>query len=90
MRIYATLIYIFLYAPIALIVGLSFNAGKQSMVWTGFSVEWYGKAFSNPLITEALGTSVMIGLATARAVRHFRHHGGAGAGAHQGLGAGAV
>lgn len=65
MRIYATLIYIFLYAPIALIVGLSFNAGKQSMVWTGFSVEWYGKAFSNPLITEALGTSVMIALATA-------------------------
>jgi spermidine/putrescine transport system permease protein len=65
MRIYATIIYIFLYAPIALIVGLSFNAGKQSMVWTGFSVEWYGKAFSNPLITEALSTSVMIGLATA-------------------------
>lgn len=65
MRIYATLIYIFLYAPIALIVGLSFNAGKQSMVWKGFSVEWYGKAFSNPLITEALSTSVMIGLCTA-------------------------
>ena len=65
MRIYATLIYIFLYAPIALIVGLSFNAGKQSMVWTGFSVEWYGKAFSNPLITEALGTSITIALATA-------------------------
>ncbi len=65
MRIYASLIYIFLYAPIALIVALSFNAGKQSMVWTGFSVEWYGKAFSNPLITEALGTSVMIALATA-------------------------
>jgi len=65
MRIYAALIYIFLYAPIALIVGLSFNAGKQSMVWTGFSVEWYGKAFSNPLITEALGTSVMIASATA-------------------------
>lgn len=65
MRIYATLIYIFLYAPIALIVGLSFNAGKQSMVWKGFSVEWYGKAFSNPLITEALSTSVMIALCTA-------------------------
>lgn len=65
MRVYATLIYIFLYAPIALIVGLSFNAGKQSMVWTGFSVEWYGKAFSNPLITEALATSVMIALVTA-------------------------
>lgn len=65
MRIYATLIYIFLYAPIALIVAGSFNAGKQAMVWTGFSLEWYGKAFSNPLITEALMTSVLIALATA-------------------------
>ena len=65
MRIYATLIYIFLYAPIALIVGLSFNAGKQTMVWQGFSVEWYGKAFNNPLIVEALGTSVIIALVTA-------------------------
>jgi spermidine/putrescine transport system permease protein len=65
MRVYATLIYIFLYAPIALIVGLSFNAGNQSMVWKGFSVAWYGKAFSNPLIMEALSTSVMIGLVTA-------------------------
>jgi spermidine/putrescine transport system permease protein len=65
MRVYATLIYVFLYAPIALIVGLSFNAGNQSMVWKGFSVAWYGKAFSNPLIMEALSTSVMIGLVTA-------------------------
>lgn len=65
MRIYATLIYIFLYAPIALIVGLSFNAGNQSMVWKGFSVAWYGKAFSNPLITEALATSLTIALFTA-------------------------
>jgi spermidine/putrescine transport system permease protein len=65
MRIYATLIYIFLYAPIALIVGLSFNAGKQTMVWQGFSIEWYGKAFNNPLIVEALATSVTIALVTA-------------------------
>lgn len=65
MRIYAALIYLFLYAPIALIVAGSFNAGKQAMVWTGFSLEWYGKAFSNPLITEALATSLMIALTTA-------------------------
>ena len=65
MRIYAAFIYLFLYAPIALIVAGSFNAGKQAMVWTGFSLEWYGKAFSNPLITEALATSLMIALTTA-------------------------
>jgi spermidine/putrescine transport system permease protein len=65
MRIYAILIYIFLYAPIALIVGFSFNAGKYAMDWQGFSTFWYGKAFSNPLIMEALRTSVFIALSTA-------------------------
>jgi spermidine/putrescine transport system permease protein len=65
MRIYAIFIYAFLYAPIALIVGLSFNSGKQVMVWQGFSLEWYGKAFSNPLIVEALMTSLFIAFSTA-------------------------
>lgn len=65
MRIYATLIYIFLYAPIALIVGFSFNAGKYAMDWQGFSLFWYSKAFSNPLIMEALRTSVFIAFSTA-------------------------
>jgi spermidine/putrescine transport system permease protein len=65
MRLYAILIYIFLYAPIALIVGFSFNAGKYAMDWQGFSLFWYGKAFSNPLIMEALRTSVIIALSTA-------------------------
>ena len=65
MRIYAVLIYIFLYAPIAFIVAGSFNAGRQAMVWQGFSLEWYGKAFSNPLIMEALTTSLGIAFTNA-------------------------
>lgn len=65
MRIYAILIYLFLYGPIALIVGFSFNAGRYAMDWQGFSLEWYGKAFSNPLITDALVTSLTIAGTTA-------------------------
>jgi spermidine/putrescine transport system permease protein len=65
MRVYALFIYVFLYGPVALIVFLSFNAGRQAMVWQGFSLEWYGKAFGNPLITEALTTSLVIALLTA-------------------------
>jgi spermidine/putrescine transport system permease protein len=65
MRIYAIFIYVFLYAPIVFIVAGSFNAGRQAMVWQGFSFEWYAKAFSNPLIMEALRTSVYIALTTA-------------------------
>jgi len=65
MRIYAAFIYVFLYSPIALIVGFSFNSGRYAMDWQGFSVQWYGKAFSNPIITDALKTSLTIALTTA-------------------------
>jgi spermidine/putrescine transport system permease protein len=65
MRIYAIFIYIFLYAPIAFIVAGSFNAGKNAMVWQGFSLQWYAKAFSNPLIMEALTTSLYIAFTNA-------------------------
>jgi spermidine/putrescine transport system permease protein len=65
MRVYAIFIYVFLYAPIAFIVAGSFNAGRQAMVWQGFSLQWYAKAFSNPLIMEALATSVYIALTNA-------------------------
>ena len=65
LRAYAICIYIFLYLPISLIVFFSFNAGKYAMSWEGFSIYWYGKAFSNPLIMEALRTSVIIALSPA-------------------------
>jgi spermidine/putrescine transport system permease protein len=65
MRVYAALIYLFLYGPVALIVFYSFNAGRYAMDWQGFSLEWYPKAFSNPLITEALLTS--LGIASTNA-----------------------
>lgn len=65
MRIYALLIYVFLYFPITLIVGFSFNSGKYAMDWEGFSLQWYGKAFSNPLIIKALFTSLEIAFLTA-------------------------
>ncbi|CAN5364238.1 ABC transporter permease [soil metagenome] len=65
MRIYAAFVYVFLYAPIALIVFFSFNAGRYAMDWQGFSVEWYGHAFSNPIIVKSLVTSLIIASSTA-------------------------
>ncbi len=65
MRLYAGFIYVFLYAPIALIVFFSFNAGRYAMDWQGFSIEWYGRAFTNPLVVKALVTSLTIASSTA-------------------------
>jgi spermidine/putrescine transport system permease protein len=65
MRVYAAFIYVFLYSPIALIVFFSFNAGRYAMDWQGFSLEWYGRAFTNPIVTKALESSLIIASSTA-------------------------
>jgi spermidine/putrescine transport system permease protein len=65
MRIYALAVYLFLYLPIAIIALFSFNAGRHASQFTGFSVQWYGKALSNPFVTEALQTSFVVALSSA-------------------------
>ena len=65
MRIYALAIYLFLYIPIGVIVLFSFNAGRHASQFTGFSVQWYGKALSNPFTMEALETSLTVALISA-------------------------
>ena len=42
-RLFMGLVFLFLYAPILLLIIFSFNAGKSNAVWQGFSLEWYGK-----------------------------------------------
>jgi spermidine/putrescine transport system permease protein len=65
MRLYALAIYLFLYLPIAVIAIFSFNAGTHASQFTGFSTQWYGKALSNPFVTEALQTSFIVALCSA-------------------------
>jgi spermidine/putrescine transport system permease protein len=65
MRALVTAVYLFLYAPIALVVLLSFNAGRNASDFTGFSVQWYGKALSNTFLTDALQNSLIIALTSA-------------------------
>ncbi|PKR88811.1 ABC transporter permease [Pleomorphomonas diazotrophica] len=65
MRAFVTAVYLFLYAPIALVVLLSFNAGRNASDFTGFSVEWYGKALSNTFLIQALQNSLMVAFISA-------------------------
>ncbi len=59
-RIYITLIFIFLYAPIATLIILSFNASKTRAKWGGFTFKWYASLFRNQNIMEALYTTLLI------------------------------
>ena len=65
MRLYAIAVYLFLYIPIAIIALFSFSAGRNASEFTGFSVQWYGRALANPFVMEALKTSLIVALSSA-------------------------
>ncbi len=56
------LVFLFLYAPILLLIVFSFNAGNSNAVWKGFSLEWYGKLFHDRLIMQSVYTTLLVSL----------------------------
>jgi len=64
-RIYVALIFIFLYAPIATLMVLSFNASKSRAKWGGFTFKWYASLFENEAILKALGNTLLIAFLSA-------------------------
>ena len=54
-----------LYIPVVVMMVYSFNAGKLSSVWAGFSVKWYGALFQNEALITALGKSLFIAASAA-------------------------
>jgi putative spermidine/putrescine transport system permease protein len=56
----------FLYLPIAVIALYAFNA-QRIQVWPiqQFSTEWFGSAWDNPSVRDALGLSIQVGLFSA-------------------------
>ena len=65
MRLYAIFVYLFLYVPIGIIVLFSFNAGRHASELRGLSVQWYGKALSNPFVGDAFFTSLEVAFIVA-------------------------
>jgi spermidine/putrescine transport system permease protein len=55
-------VFAFLYLPISVLVGLSFNEGGMPTAWTGFSVKWYGELLANDNILRAAGNTVIVAL----------------------------
>jgi spermidine/putrescine transport system permease protein len=65
MRVYAGLVYLFLYAPIAIIVLFSFNSGLSPADFKGVSLRWYEKAATNSFVIDAVGNSLMVAATSA-------------------------
>lgn len=61
-KFYVFLIFLFLYAPIATLIVLSFNASKTRAKWGGFTTRWYVSLFQNDAIMNALLNTLTIAL----------------------------
>lgn len=62
MLVILAFVFAFLYIPISVLIGLSFNAGGLPTAWTGFSLKWYGALFNNRDILRAAGNTLIVGL----------------------------
>ena len=60
--VYIILMLVFLYAPIVLLIVYSFNSSKTLGNWTGFTTDWYVKAFKSDEIRDAIVVTVTLAL----------------------------
>lgn len=64
--VFVGLVIAYLYAPIAVIVIFSFTTSPRlSMPIEGLTLDWYAKAFENPLIATALQNSLLLAAVSA-------------------------
>lgn len=56
-------VYVFLYAPILVLIGLSFNSSRFSTVWRGFTWHWYSVAFRDGELISSLRMSLVVAFA---------------------------
>ena len=64
-QIYLAIIFLFLYAPIGVLIAQSFNASRYRGHWTGVTLTWYEKLFNDERIADALSNTLSIGLLSA-------------------------
>ncbi len=57
---YSLMVMLFLYLPVVILIGLSFNASSMGVAWKGFTFQWYEKLVMDASILHAAGNSVII------------------------------
>lgn len=62
---YIGLVIVFLYAPILVLMVLSFNASKYRSKWGGFTLKWYRELLENEKILNALWTTLLLAFFSA-------------------------
>lgn len=63
--VYLSLVYLFLYFPIAVVIIYSFNDAKLSLVWHGFTFKWYKYLVHDSSLINVAIHSLVIGFLAA-------------------------
>jgi len=64
-KIYTTLIFVFLYAPIAVLILFSFNSSNSTGVFSGFSLRWYKELISDKATHNALILTLQLAVSSS-------------------------
>lgn len=66
-RLYIALIFLFLYAPIFVLILFSFNDSTSTSVWSGFSLRWYEAVFQDEAAMSSLKNTLILAVVSAAA-----------------------
>ena len=64
-KLYLILVFIFLYAPIAVMILISFNSGESTTEMQGLSLHWYREMFRDRATLEALKNTLVLSISAA-------------------------
>jgi spermidine/putrescine transport system permease protein len=68
-RTWTLLVLVFLYLPILVLVGYSFNTSRLNIVWEGFTLRWYQEIWHNaPLMLAAQNSLIVASVTTVLSV----------------------
>lgn len=62
---YLLLIFLFLYAPIVVLMIFSFNDSKSRRLWNGFTTRWYVELFRDADILHSLYVTLLVAVVAA-------------------------
>jgi spermidine/putrescine transport system permease protein len=57
----SAIVYLFIYAPIAVVIVYSFNAARFGAEWAGFTTQWYAGLLDNEAIRHAARNTLVLG-----------------------------
>ena len=64
-KIYLIIVFIFLYAPLAVMILISFNGGESTTVMDGTSLRWYREMLRDSATLQALKNTVLLSVSSA-------------------------